>query len=268
MKQEDFHNQKPFIFKLTKKRQQPALEGRFYPMHRRISSTETIYDSERNIMRTIRYAPGEPSIFMDEQSTKVKLGDIVFQNGKIVVDRRNPNLKNFLELSNHNADNPDRMDGKEVVFKLIDDAKTAKENVSDIVKTNQAVSAAIAMEWDIMKGYARTLGVNVNKSTDEVRHDMILIAEKDPDKFLDGIDNPVTKHKQVILDAQQYKLITIQGRSVKWDIGEKKGIIVNIPVGRDALEYLAEWMMTEKDGEDIYKDIQSRLSKIMGRDED
>ncbi|GAG52955.1 unnamed protein product, partial [marine sediment metagenome] len=202
------------------------------------------------------------SIYKDEQAENVKLADIVFQNGKIIVDRMNPNLLNFLETSNHFKENPNRIVGKNIIFKKLDKAVSAKQSVDKIIIESQAVSACLALEWSELKGYARVLGVNVDRSADEIKHDMIRLAKIDSKKFMDGIGNPASTRKEAILDALDYKIIATVGRQVKWDIGENKGVIINAPIGRDVLEYFVEWTMTDKNGEEAFEEIEKRLDKM------
>ena len=253
---------KPIVFQLTRKRHKPALAGRFYPLQFRLPSTEEVYDRESNKTRMIRYAIGETSIFKDEQAEKVKLADIVFQNGKIVVSHTNPNLLRFLELSNHFIGNPDKIRGKEVIFRKIDHSISAKVNVDGIVLESQAVAAVLAMDFPKLKGMARVMGKRIDKSSDEILHDMILFAKKDPKGFLDGIDNPLTARKETILTAREYNLILFSGRSVKWNIGDTKGVIVNAPVGANTLDFFADWTMRDKDGEEVYAEIEKRIAKM------
>jgi len=263
---ESIADNKPILFKLVKRRARPSLQGRHYPLYAPIPSTDEIYDPESDGMRTIRYATGEPSIFKDEQSEKVKLGSIVFQNGKIVVDRRNPNLIHFLELSNHNVDNPNRVGERETLFQLVDEGKAAKISVDNILVETQAVNAAISMKWKDLSGYARVLGVDTDRSADEVKHDMIIIAKNNPQRFLDGIDDPRTKRKQTILDAIKYDIIIIKGRAISWKIGQSGNVIVHVPVGREPVDYLSEWTLTEKEGDSVYAEIVKKLDKLMGVD--
>jgi hypothetical protein len=262
MSNSSIRNDKPVIFQLTHKRKNPALEGRFYPLQQRLPSIEEIYDPETETTRQIRYAVGETSIFKDEQARNVKLADIVFQNGKVIVDKTNPKLLQFMELSNHNQGNPNRIRGKEVIFKKLDSSASAKASVDTIVLESQAVSLCLTTDFAKLKGYARVLGRDINVSADEIRHDMILLAKKDPKKFIDGLDDPTTRRSQTLLDAREYGIIMISGRSVKWNIGDNKGIIINTPIGRDVMEYLSEWTMTERDGEEVYEEIKKRLEKL------
>ena len=56
-------------------------------------------------------------------------------------------------------------------------------------------------------GYARTLGINVDRSMYEIKHDVMSFAKENPFVFLKSIDDPRTERKQVVLDAIDYGVI-------------------------------------------------------------
>ena len=252
---------KPTVFRLIKKNAKPALQGRYYPSIKRLPSEETIYDPERKTTRTIRYAPSEQSIYKDEQPDKVVVGDVVFQNGSLVVPYTNPLLLQFLEKSNHNISNPARIKGSKSVFKHVDPESDAKNQMDNEISQIKAANAVLQMEFSDLKAYARVLGVNINNGADMIRHDMLVLAKKDPSNFMAGIDDPLVKRQQVILDAMSYKIIKVSGRSVAWIMGDKESLIVPVPIGQDAVKWFSEWTMNEKDGEDVYKELQKKIKE-------
>lgn len=254
--------QKPVLFQLVKKNHRPALAGRYYPSQKRMPHEEIIFDPTTNSNRTIRYAPSEQSIYKDEQPTKVVLGDIVFQNGSLVVPHTNPLLIRYLEKSNYNQGNPNRVKGTRAIFKVIDHEADAKKLMEVEVSQIQAANAVLGMEFSDLKAYARVLGVNINKSTEEIRHDMLVLSKKDPVKFMAGMDDPVVKRQQVIMDAMSYHLIEANKNGISWVLGDKKNLIVPVPIGQSPVAWFAEWTMSEKDGEKVYEEIEKKLRKL------
>jgi len=250
---------KPIVFKLTKRKAAPALRGRFYPMVKRIPSLEEIYDPNKKVTRTIRYAQGESSIFKDEQPKEVVLADIIFQNGSLIVDGMNPNLMKFLELSNHNADNPYRIKGKDVFFKKLDPEGDAGRAMDAEVEQIQASNIVIQMDFDELKSLARVLGVSLDQSPKEIKHHMLVKAKKNPKAFMSLVDDPVVGRQQVILDALEIGIISMNARTINWKVGDSKGVITPVPVGRKPVEFLAEWSMTDKEGEKVFEDIKKRV---------
>lgn len=254
--------EKPVVFRLNKKREKPALKGRHYPSMKVIPSEEIIFDPKTGKSRTMRYAIGEPSIFKDEQPDKVVLGSIILTNGSISINRDNPELIQFLTLSNLNSGNPNKKTGSKPIFSIVDNEAIAEKNVDQEIDAAKAVVIVSNMDFDDMKAYARVLGVDVGMGAKEIRHEMIRLAKKQPDKFIAGIDDPLTKRQQVILNAREIGLIAIDNRSVSWKIGDNKKMITPVPTGQDATVWFAEWTMTDKDGEGVIKEIEKKLAAL------
>jgi len=256
--------QKAHHFKLVKRNAKPALAGRYYPSIKRLPSEEEIFDPETGKTRAIRYAIGEPSIFKDQQPAEVVLGDIIFQNGSIIVPHTSPSLIDFLQHSNHNAENPHRKPEKQRIFMELNPERDAEKELEKEESVARAKALVFSLDFEDLKGYARVLGVNVKRSVAEIKHDMLTIAAKDPVRFIAGLDDPLTKRQQVIMDGSSCGILEISGRGAFWKHGDDKKMIVPIPVGRDGVVWFAEWTMTEKEGESVYKELEKKVQKLMG----
>lgn len=249
-------------FKLTKRNPKPALRGRHYPSLKILPPEEVIYDPEKNENRTIRYAIGEASIFKDEQPDEIVLGDILFQNGSIIVPYTNPTLIKFLALSNHNAENPHRKTDKERLFVELNPARDAEEALVLEEVTARAKALVFTLPFEEIAGYARVLGINVKRSASEIKHDMVREAEKDPKGFMSGIDDPITKRQQGVFDAASCGVIEISGKGAFWKHGDQKNLITPIPAGQNGVEWFAEWTLTDEEGKEAYKTIEKKTEAL------
>lgn len=252
---------KPTVFVLTRRKIRPALAGRHYPGYFRMPSVEEILDEKTNKVRTIRYALGESSIFKDEQSEKVTLGDIIFVNGTLTLDRMNPNLLAYMSLSNHNEGNEARNPSKTVFFRKLDPAGSAKIDVDIIIEETKAVSLALGMEFSKLVGYAKIVGIDTNREVSEIRHDMVLFAKKNPKLFMNGVDDPKVARQTVIGKAREMGIVKFEGRSVKWNTGTSTAPILTVPVGMKVAEYFAEWTIREKEGGEVFDEIERLVNK-------
>jgi len=250
-------------FKLTKRNPNPARKGRHYPSIKILPSEEEIYDPTENKTRTIRYAVGESSVYKDEQPTQVVLGDIIFQNGSIIVPYTNPTLIEFLTLSNHNAENPHRKTDKSRLFVELNPARDAEKALEQEEAVARAKALVFTLPFDEIKGYARVCGVNTSRSAAEIKHDMVRLAEKDPKGFMVGLDDPATKRQQILHDAKSCGVIEISGKGAFWKHGDEKKIFTPIPTGKDGIKWLAEWTLTDEDGKEVYKEIEKKTKAIM-----
>ena len=231
-----------------------------YPIVYMLRAEDIIFDSEKNQQRQIRYIPGQLSIFADEQDEKaVVKAPITFNNGFLMVDKTNPNLRKFLDMCNANADNLNRRASSAPAFRKLDHEKNAKQNLKKSMKVLDAITTAIKMPLDQMVGYAKVLGVRTNKSTDEIRYDMKVLAEKDPEGFLKGLDDPKVEVKQILIRAQEANLISLGKSVVTWIKGDLRPIIRHVPLGVTPLDCLSEFCLTQ-DGDVVLQQIKIQLN--------
>ena len=233
-----------------------------FPIVHMIKAEDVIFDEAKSVNRKIRYIPGEPSIFEDEQKedSKVK-SPITFNNGMLMVDYTNPTLKSYLDACNANASNPNRMKNSAPVFKRLDFEKEAKEKMAKEIKSMDALKTVFEMPLDKLLGYAQVLGIKIDKSTDEIRYDMKVLAEKDPEKFMTGLDDPKMEIKQTLLRAKEFGVIDWDTQKVMWVQGNQRPVITNVPLGIKPVDFLADKCMTDS-GSSIMDQIKIHLSKF------
>ena len=232
-----------------------------FPIVYMLKAEDIIFDEEKGINRKIRYIPGESSIFEDEQKEDAKIkSPITFNNGFLRVDYTNPTLKKFLDMCNANASNPNRVNTTAATFKLMDYAKQAQEKLEKSVKSMDALKLVFDLPLDKLIGYAQVLGVKVDKSTDEIRYDMKVLAEKDPEKFITGLDDPKMEIKQTLIRAKNHNIIDWNAQQVMWVQGDKRPVITKVPLGVKPVDFLADKCMTDS-GSSIMDQIKIHLSK-------
>ena len=65
----------------------------------------TVYDSEKDTVREMRYCPNEPSIWADEQGDNARKGTVAFRDGKLLVPKGKPNLRLLMDKHPVDMDN-------------------------------------------------------------------------------------------------------------------------------------------------------------------
>jgi len=248
------------IFKLVRRNNKPATQGRHYPVSYRIPSIDEIYDEKTGRNRKIQYVLGEQSIYADEQSSfNPVLGDIVFNNGTLPVQYNQVTLREFLEASNYNQANPSRMKDKKAIFETLDLESDAEKDLEDLETEFHAVETLMSMDAQKMVGYARAMGVNADRSMYEIKHDMMVMAKNNPQLFMEEISNPKLERKQVIMDAEDERIIIINTskRSVTWGFGTKELITV-IPVGINPYDHFVDYSF-ENEGNEVF----SKITKLL-----
>jgi hypothetical protein len=254
-------SRKPSIYKLISRDKDSRTGADKYPIVYMLKAEDVIFDPESGTQRAIRYIKGQRSIFVDEQDKELLAKTpITFNNGFLIVEYTNPNLKKYLDLCNANLNNPNRLSSSAPSFGLEDSEKKAKERLERSRMEMDAVTTVLTMSLDKLVGYAKVLGVNVKNSTDEIRYDMKMLAEKDPSGFIAGLDSPLTEMKELILKASEYKILKMESNRINWTIGDTKQLVSNVPMGIKALDHLAELCLTV-DGEPILSQIKAQLSR-------
>ena len=248
------------IFRLVNKNEKPATSGRYYPVSHRIPSIDEIFDEESGRNRKIQYVLGEQSIYADEQSSfNPVLGDIIFHNGSLPVQYQQVTLREFLEKSNYNISNPERMSTKKSIFETVDLETSAEKDLQSLETEFHVMESLMAMDAQKMVGYARALEVDVNRSMYEIKHDMMVMAKNDPELFMEQISNPKLERKQVIMDADENNILTIDtaNRRISWGIGSKQMITI-VPVGLNPYDHFVDYTF-ETEGKEVFNKIKKLL---------
>tara|TARA_R100000734_G_scaffold4392_2_gene3831 strand:- start:9417 stop:10196 length:780 start_codon:yes stop_codon:yes gene_type:complete len=240
--------------------QNPATEGRYYPISYRIPSVDEIFDEETGTNRKIRYVIGEQSIFEDEQTTKNPvIGDIVFINGQLIVPYQKPVLRDFLFASNYNKSNENRIPSMKQIFETLDFEKEAKEDLESLELEFQAIEMAMNVEPQEMVALCKVLGINTDRSMYEIKHDFMRFVKNNPFDFIESLNDPRIERKQVIVEALDNKIISSNTTKRTIDWGGKNGQTISIvPIGVDPIDSFVEFTF-EKDGEEVYRRVVSML---------
>ena len=252
---------KPNVYRLvTKAKKRNGMPQ--FPVVSLIKAEDIIFDPETGQNKKIRYIPGEASIFAEDQPETAKMREpIAFNNGFLFVPHTNPTLIKYLDTCNVNGSNPHRIKSKSILFNLKDDKKSAQDKIAKVADVMDAVQAALKMPLNELVGYAKVLGVNTNKSVDEIRWDMKVQAEKNPKGFLAGLNDPRTEMKQLLLMAEESSIISMTKSAVTW---VSSGNTICVPaIGVKPIERMVDFC-SEGEGEQIYAEIERRLQAING----
>ena len=253
---------KPTLYQLRKSRKDKKTGKVQYPVVYMIKSEDIIFDPIKGINRKIRYIPGEGSIYEDEQKEGAKVkAPVTFTDGFLAVPPQNPTLKKYLDHCNQNGDNPNRMSKVRPAFFVVDKKKDAKKLIKKEAAELDAMQLALKMPIEKLVGYAKVLGVNVDKSTEEIRYDMKIVAKKNPDAFISGMDDPKTAIKETIINAKEYGVISIEKNKVSWVRGGAKTLITHTPIGKNSTDHFVDYCM-DGDGELVLDEIKRQIKSF------
>ena len=254
------NKRKSTVYQISYKNEVPATQGKKFASSSRIPSIDEIYCEETNTNRMIRYVMGEQSIFQDEQtSDNPIIGDIIFSNGILPVKYNQITLKKYLDACNYNESNPDRIQDKKKIFKVVNNEFNAEKSLDEMEVQYLAVDTLMKMDAQKMVGYARAMDVNVDRSVYEIKHDMMVMAKNNPQLFMDEISNPMIERKQVIMDAIEERLITENKGKRQFIWSDTKELIFTVPVGVNPVDALTEYTFNDE-GTPVFSRIKRLLS--------
>jgi hypothetical protein len=132
----------------------------------------TVYDSESDSVREIRYCPNEPSIFRDEQSENARRESVTFRDGRIFVPKDKPNLRAFLDLHPQNKANGG------TTFKEVNKKRDAELELKKEFLTTDAVALVRDKDINDLLPVAMYFKVNINAAVSEIRFNLLRINHK------------------------------------------------------------------------------------------
>lgn len=208
--------------------------------------------------RTIRYIPGEQSIYMDMQSpdkdVPKKLYAVEIVNGrKLVSGNNDPLLLEWMMKTNWNASNPNRRQTVKPIFELVDTTKAINKVMENTKAEAEALSFAFSASWDEVYAYARVLNVNLDQSPEEIRYALSVIAKRSPynpdgpEKFLEGKNSAAMKRKYNVLKAVDggFLVINTANNSIALANNPHEPIYTAL-MGKDVVDGLVNLLSTEK----------------------
>ena len=197
-----------------------------------------VWDEELGYNREIRYCESERSIYVDEQSPRAVKSPVVFRLGVLVVGERQSTLRDFLDAHPENESN-----GGRGFYKV----KSNKEVVEKDIKREFAVMDAIGLlrekSLDDLLAVAISFSIDIDRSVDEIKYDLLQKAKKNPKTFIQAFDNPVVQMKAKIKQAESLNIIKLSGDGVKWFDTNK--LIVSVPAGMDPMDVFVRYCLTE-----------------------
>lgn len=258
---EDFLNNdfadKEFHFRLLNPRLNSSLRDTYgrsiiFPVSSRIEAFAIINEKDQNgriVNKTIRYIPGETSIYKDQQSddklVPKKKYFIEFVRGRKVIMGTDSALLEFMMKSNLNASNPARKTDVQPKFELVDTAKVVGDLIKEDKLKSEAAHFCYSGDVEDVVAYARVLGVNINNRVDEIRYDLKVIADRNPGLFLDNLKNPKMKTKHYVLTAidRGFLVVRPENNSIAWATNIHQPISI-APAGRDIVDYFVHNLST------------------------
>jgi hypothetical protein len=213
----------------------------------------TVYDKDRDTVRELRYCPNEPSVWRDEQSDNAVKQSVVFENGRMFVPKNKPNLRDFMDKHPGNKANGGN------TFKQIDKRKDATEELKKEFRLTEAVTLVRDTDINDLLPIALYFKVAIDSPVSEIRYNLLQIAKKKPQEFIESFDSPQVQTRASIQQAKDYQIINLKNDGAFWF--DSNSLIVSVPAGQDPMDVMVRYCLTEK-GAPVLSDIEERLDKL------
>lgn len=206
--------------------------------------------------RALRYARNQKTPFEDEQDGNAIIEPVIFENGYLVVSKRNPVLQWFLDL--HPL--------KDKVFKEVDKNKDAEMELEFM----DAQESAIDICRKITDKEIRSLCLVIfgrgskGKSINEQKVMIRRYARTSPKEFLKKFNDPSLQHTTDIFRYFETKLIEIKfGNQVFLNLPTRKEKIMNLPKNSSSKkEELVSEFLKQRENMDLLSELQREFDNI------
>lgn len=250
-------NNNNVIFQLININRNPSVEGVHAPNTYSLTATDTVI-TEDGSEKKIAYRVGEVSINENEQDTSRPLQKITFKGGRLIVNKYEKTMIEYLRSLNCNDSNPSRKENITPVFFEVEVGKEAekavkrKETIASVVTTIKSYSDNRAEET------ARALGLWIHTDTAfDTRYKIIRYGEENPDLFLELMNNEDFRKKRNIARFFSKGLVGMEGdRLVR--LPSRATLTTGIDP-QNQIEDLFSYFSTP-DGEDKYKQLLNRAN--------
>jgi len=222
----------------------PTRNSRRYPL--------MYFDESTGTNRALRYARNQKSPFEDEQDGNAIVEPIVFEDGFLSVPRTNQVLQEFLHYH--------PMNGSKFV-----EVNTEKDAQKEMDKLNSRVDALIEarqLDIDQVEALARVLfNTDTSRTTSaELRRDILIFAEQEPDMFLRSVKDPALKLNSKIKEFFNYKVLVFKNnkKDVYFNTDKNKKRMINLPFGEDPYYVIASYLQSDE-GIEVLKFLEKNL---------
>ena len=149
------------------------------------------------------------------------------------------------------------MGGK--VFKQVDKKQDAEKELKREFLLSEAVTMVRDKDVNELLPIALYFGININTPVSEIRYNLLNIAKKRTEEFIQSFDSPQVQVRSSIQQAKDYQILNLKSDGCYWFDSNK--LIVSVPVGVDAMDVMVRFCLTEK-GSPVLSTIEDRLDRL------
>ena len=210
------------------------------------------FDESTGEQKELRYATNQNSPFTQDQNGESTLGQIVFENGVLLVPKQKQNLQKLLSLFH-----PD-LNKKYYEF---DAQEEAKDELEDLELEFEAISNARTMDVDQAEAILRVeKGSEVSSmSSKEIKRDLYIFAKSNPGLFIELANDENVHLRNVAIKATESGIISLSGdnRTFNWASNNRK--LMTVPFDENPYSAMAAFFKTDE-GIEVLKSIEKKIN--------
>jgi len=243
----------------TPKKDAWEIKDRYYylmhgksPLSKMIKSTNIYYfDEEVGYERELKYCENQRTCFVDEMKGDQRLSHLIFRNGVLHVPKEKTVLQKLLSLYHPH---------RGTLFEEHKPAMQAASQIDFLEMEIDALVAARGLDIDMAEAVMRVeIGSKVSEmSSKELKRDLLLYAKKNPQLFLDLVNDDNVMLRNFGIKATELGVIKLSSdqRTFSWGTNDRK--LMTVPFDEHPYSALASWFKTDE-GMEIYSNIEKRL---------
>jgi hypothetical protein len=216
------------------------------------SSGVHYFDEEKGYERELKYTTNQRTCFVDEMIGDQRLAHIVFRNGYLHVPKEKTVLQKMLSLYHPHRD---------VLFFEYKPVAEAANEIDNLELEIEALMIAKDLDIDMAEAVMRVeVGSEVsNMSSKELKRDLLLYAKRNPELFLDLVNDDNVQLRNFGIKATELNIIKLSSdqRYFMWGSNNRK--LMTVPFDEHPYSALAQWFKTDE-GMEVYTNIEKRLS--------
>jgi len=234
------------------------LAGSAEPLTYRLKARHSVlkpllyFDTKEGVQKELRYATNQKSPFVDEQSGQATLGQIVFENGVLVVPKEKQNLQKLLSLYH-----PD-LNRKYYEF---DAVEVAGDDLEDLELEFAAITAVRGMDVDQAEAILRVeVGSEVSSmSSKEIKRDLYIFAKNNPALFLELANDANVHLRNVAIKATEAGVISLSGDNRTFNWGSNNRKLMTVPFDENPYSAMASFFKTDE-GIEVLRSVEKKLN--------
>ena len=210
------------------------------------------FDEEAGYERELKYCANQKTCFVDEMKGDQRLEHIIFKSGVLLVPRSKTVLQKLLSLYHPHRNKLYREFKPEV---------NAANEIDVLEIEIEALNAAQNLDIDMAEAVMRVEAGSAvsNMSSKELKRDLLLYAKRNPELFLELVNDENVVLRNFGIRATEMGIIKLSSdqRTFSWGSNDRK--LMNVPFDEHPYSALAAWFKTDE-GMEIYSNIEKRLN--------